>query len=91
MSKKSKKLHQPPSSRQTVGIQPIPKLISRRGWKVIGAGLGLLILGYGVLSQADSMAQNWAGLLSPFLILGAYAIIGLGIVIKDPTQIPPTK
>lgn len=65
-----------------------PSPISKRGWKVIGAGIGILILGYIVLSKADSMAQNWAGTLSPFLILGGYALIGIGIILKDPQTQP---
>ena len=67
---------------------PVKPLISRRGCKVIGGGIGLLIIGYFVLSKADSMGQNWAATLSPFLILGGYAAIGIGIVLKDPAPNP---
>ena len=89
MSKKNKHKHQP-SIRPDKALEQgrpgvIPSPISKRGWKAIGAGIGLLIVGYIVLSKADSMAQNWAGIISPFLILGGYAIIGIGIILKDPT------
>ncbi len=58
--------------------------ISRRGWKVIGAGIGIVIIGYYVLSLTDPAGQNWASTLSPFLLLGGYATIGVGIVTRDP-------
>jgi hypothetical protein len=54
--------------------------ISRTGKKIIGAGLIVLVCGYFVLSRTDAAGQNFASLLSPFLILGGYAIIGLGII-----------
>lgn len=38
--------------------------------------------------MTDPMGQNWASNLSPFLILGGYALIGLGIVLKDPATPP---
>jgi len=59
-------------------------LISSRGWKVIGGGLAALVLGYIVLSLTDPQGKNWASQLSPLLIIGGYAAIGVGIVIKDP-------
>lgn len=57
--------------------------ISKRGWKVIGLGIGIVILGFYVLSLTDPAGQNWASKLSPFLILGGYATIGVGIVLPD--------
>jgi hypothetical protein len=62
-----------------------PSIISKRGWKVIGIGIAVAILGYVVLSFTDPRGQNWASRLSPFLILGGYATIGFGIVAKDPS------
>lgn len=63
----------------------IPALspISRKGWKVIGAGLGCLVLGFIVLSMTDPRGQNWASTVSPFLLIAGYVLIGFGIVTKD--------
>ena len=60
--------------------------ISKRGWKVIGLGIGIVAIGFYVLSLTDPGGQNWASNLSPFLILGGYAIIGIGIVLPDPQE-----
>lgn len=60
-------------------------LLSRRGWRIVGIGTGVVILGFIVLTFADPRGQNFASELSPFLILGGYAAIGFGIVAKDPS------
>jgi hypothetical protein len=60
------------------------RIISRRGWKVIGSGVGAAALGYIVLAFTDPRGQNMASVISPFLILGGYATIGAGILLKDP-------
>ena len=57
--------------------------VSRRGWKVIGIGIGIVVCGFFVLSLTDPEGQNWASNLSPFLILGGYTVIGFGIVTKE--------
>jgi dipeptide/tripeptide permease len=57
--------------------------VSRRGWKVIGLGIGIAGAGFYVLSLTDPAGQNWASNLSPFLILGGYAVIGVGIILPD--------
>ena len=66
-------------------IGPFSKFegVSKRGWKVIGLGAGIVAAGFFVLSLTDPGGQNWASNLSPFLILGGYAIIGIGIVLPD--------
>ncbi len=61
--------------------------VSKRGWKVIGAGVGVAALGYVVLSFTDPAGQNWASNLCPFLILGGYAAIAVGIVLPDPGEV----
>jgi hypothetical protein len=85
MSKKNKQKNPPhhTTNPQTGDHQPTAQLVSKRGWKVIGGGAIVLIAGYSLLSMADPMAQNWAGRLSPFVIIGGYVLIGLGIVVKD--------
>ena len=60
--------------------------LSRRGWKIVGAGVALLVVGYTVLCFTDPRGQNWASVFSPFLILGGYATIGAGILVADPEE-----
>jgi hypothetical protein len=64
-------------------------LISRRGKIVIGAGAALASAGYYVLTLTDPAGQNWASNLCPFLILGGYALIGVGILLPDPDPAAP--
>ena len=59
-------------------------LLSKRGWKIVGAGIGVVILGFITLTFTDPRGQNFASTLSPFLIIGGYALIGVGIITKDP-------
>jgi hypothetical protein len=84
MSRKDKKKgHQSENqSDDTTSASPI----SKRGWKVIFSGIGVVILGYIVLSLADPKGQNFASRLSPLLIIGGYATIGVGIITKDPIE-----
>lgn len=63
--------------------EPMEAGISPLGWKAIAAGLVLIAIGFFVLSHADRMGQNWAALVSPFLILGGYGLVGLGLFL-DP-------
>jgi len=57
--------------------------ISKRGRKIIISGIGVLLLGFLVLTRTDPAGQNWASVLSPFLIIGGYVIIGIGIIVPD--------
>jgi hypothetical protein len=54
--------------------------ISKTGKKIILGGVGVLVIGYFILSKTDPTGQNWASVLSPFIILGGYAAIGIGIL-----------
>ena len=97
MSKKKKKRHSAQEgSPQEAGGESVPiekEAISSAGWKTIGAGVLLLILGFGTLSLTDPEGRNWASALSPFLILGAYAVIALGIFLPEPETplaVPPS-
>ena len=65
--------------------------ISKRGWKVIGLGIGIVAIGFYILSLTDPAGQNWASNLCPFLILGGYATIGIGIVLPDPSESEPQE
>lgn len=68
---------------------PAPSLpseaLSSRGKVLVGAGGALVIAGFVVLSFADAMGRNLPALVSPFLLIGGYAAIGLGLFL------PPEK
>lgn len=66
--------------------------ITRTGKKIIAGGIGLVVVGFIVLTRTDPMGQNWASHLSPFLILGGYALVALGILWSDePAEGIPAK
>jgi hypothetical protein len=67
---------------------PAAPLLSRRGKVVIGAGILVVAIGFYVLSLTDPAGRNWASHLCPFLILGGYALIGVGIMLPDPEPKP---
>ena len=54
---------------------------TRKNYVGISAGIFILVLGFIVLTQVDANAQNWAGFLSPLLIITAYVIIGVSIIL----------
>jgi len=60
--------------------------ISKTGRKIIIAGIILLIFGFFILTKTDPEGQNWASVISPFLIVGAYIIIGIGIIFPEKKQ-----
>ena len=72
---------------QQVSMQGISKL----GKKIIFSGILVLIAGFYILTKTDSYGQNWASMLSPFLILGGYVIIGIGIIYPDKIEQSPSK
>lgn len=84
MSKKNKPLF----NKQTVNVITETKVegISKLGKKVILSGIILVIAGFYILTKTDPYGQNWASKLSPFLILGGYAVIGMGIIYPDKKQ-----
>lgn len=86
MGKKDK---QKPS--QTKTAPPLPKepLLSRRGKIVLGAGILLAAVGFYLLTLTDPAGRNWASNLCPFVILGGYALMGVGIVLPDRDEDKP--
>lgn len=70
MAKKDKSLPQP--------VVPAP-LLSTQGKKWVLIGMGIVTVGFVVLSFTDPQGQNWASRISPFLIVGGYAVIGIGL------------
>ena len=57
--------------------------ISKRGIKAIFSGLFVLLAGFLLLTKTDPMGQNFASDISPFLIIGGYIIIGMGIILPE--------
>ena len=85
MAKKHKKKG-PAQPQAQLSVETIEDDISGRGKRVIGAGIALLVLGFCVLTRTDPGGRNWASHLSPFLILGAYAVIAAGIMLPEQTM-----
>jgi hypothetical protein len=87
MSKKNKN-KQPFSKPQAVSrpasAQPRGPLFSRRGKMLMLAGAVTAALGFFLVTLTDPAGQNWASRLCPFVILGGYALVGLGIIWPDP-------
>ncbi len=81
MGKKEKRRGEEKAKADGEGARP--PIISKSGWKVIGTGVGIAVLGYIVLCFTDPRGQNFASQLSPFLILGGYLTIGAGILVRD--------
>lgn len=78
-SKHQQQQVQPPVQKSIAGISPLGK-------KIILAGIGLLVVGYFVLTKTDPAGQNLASMISPFLILGGYLAIGAGIIAPEKKQ-----
>ena len=75
--------------KEKVPAPPPPSAaLSPVGKRLAAAGGTLVLLGFAVLSRADALGRNWAATLSPFLILGGYAAIGIGLFLP-PAPPPP--
>jgi hypothetical protein len=88
MSKKNKQ-HQQQKQQQQKQQAAAPveaRGLSSLGKKVILAGFVVLAAGYFILTKTDPAGQNLASKLSPFLILGGYALIGAGIAVPEKKQ-----
>ncbi len=74
------------NKRANIPVPPVSverrPLLSKKSLGYIGGGILMLVMGYAVLSFADSKAQNFPGKVSPFLILGGYSLIGVGLFIR---------
>jgi len=80
---KNKRRHPKDVSTKSTDAKAVP-VVSRRGKKVIGAGVLMVLFGFWILTYVDPAGQNWAGMLSPALLVLGYGLIGLGIVLPDP-------
>jgi hypothetical protein len=75
--------------KEKVPAPPPPSAsLSSQGKRMVLAGGSLVLIGFAVLSRADALGRNWAASLSPFLILGGYAVIGVGLFLP-PAPPPP--
>ncbi len=52
----------------------------RRGHYVFFAGLAMLFMGFLTLTRANAEATNAPAHVAPFLILGAYVVLALGLL-----------
>lgn len=65
---------------KNVQIQPALPVISKKGKIIIAAGIGLVIVGFLVLTGTNPQGDNWASIISPFLLIGGYITIAAGII-----------
>lgn len=57
--------------------------LSVRGIKTAAAGALTISAGLGLLVFCDEGGKNWAATISPFLVLGGYALVFLGIILDE--------
>lgn len=69
-------------------IEPVLPASAR---KLVWTGVALVFSGFVVLSLTDPLGRNWASHLSPFLILGGYVVIGVGLMRSDPPPPGPSE
>jgi hypothetical protein len=53
--------------------------IHKKSIKLLIIGISLVILGFIVLSMVNRMATNWAGYVSPLLLVTGWALIAIGL------------
>jgi hypothetical protein len=79
-----KKKHAAPAALPSSKPERQP-MFTRQALIYLGSGIVTLIIGYIVLSFANARADNLPGKMSPFLILGGYALVGMGFFFNDRT------
>ncbi len=92
MAKKNKP-QRPASVQPPVAPPASAPIFSRRGKITMAVGAATAALGFYLVTFTDPAGQNWASSLCPFVILGGYALIGIGIVLPDsgPASPPPAR
>jgi dipeptide/tripeptide permease len=83
MAKNSRLSKKESASPKNIAVKEMHPL-SQRGKKVIAIGAIVVGVGFLLLTKVDPAGQNWAGTVSPAIILLGYALIGVGIVLPDP-------
>jgi hypothetical protein len=68
------------------------------GRRLVAAGAVCVVLGFLALTRVDALALNWFSTASPLLILGGYALVGLGLAVpapreggENPSSVPPAR
>jgi hypothetical protein len=89
MAKNPRRLEKEKAATQTTAshVSSGP-LLSKRGKKVMAAGVVCVVLGFWILTFTDPAGKNWASTLSPALLVLGYTLIGVGIVLPDPISAP---
>jgi len=71
--------------RKDAPVSPLPtEALSPRGKRIVWAGGALVVAGFVLLSFADPLGRNLPALVSPFLLIGGYGAIGLGLFLPPP-------
>ena len=69
---------------------PLPtEALSPRGKQLAWVGGALVVAGFVLLSFADALGRNLPALVSPFLLIGGYAAIGVGLFLPPAPPAPP--
>ena len=64
-----------------VQAQSIPQeIITKRGKTIISIGIGLVIIGFLILTKTNPQGDNLASIISPFVLIGGYITIAIGII-----------
>lgn len=82
------KKHRKPESSQCPQVRSNESLTPLGKKLMIGGGV-LLLLGFFLLSKTDPYGRNWASHATPFLILGAYGLILVGIILPERSSTQP--
>jgi len=70
---------------------PLPtEALSPRGKLIAGAGGALVVSGFVLLSFADPLGRNLPASISPFLLIGGYALIGAGLFLPSADTSSPS-
>lgn len=101
MAKKNRQQKAGASSEKTMkagGGERISSPIPVLGRRLIIAGACGVVLGFLALTRVDALALNWFSTASPLLILGGYALVGLGLAVpsrgeggESPSSLPPAR
>jgi hypothetical protein len=67
---------------------PISWTISPQAKKLLIVGALTVIIGFSVLTKADSLGRNWASSASPLLILSGYLLIGIALFLPGEDSSP---
>jgi hypothetical protein len=83
--KKNKSQQLAQSAMPAPGRVPV---FSKQGRRTMLIGGAAIIIGFVLLSFTDPAGQNWQSVASPATLILGYVLIGIGIVQKDPQNLP---